>query len=94
MSRELERLLSSQEPTETKRKRINSDGPGPKLTERNSFQESSNSKLQEIANQEPDYSGTGWSDRLPDLMTQEDFQPPKMSAIDVCTLLYGFRHEY
>ncbi|KAH7386330.1 fungal-specific transcription factor domain-containing protein [Cadophora sp. MPI-SDFR-AT-0126] len=83
ISRELEKLLSSQEPTETKRKRINSEGQGFKSNENHAFQRSSVSTSQPVVNQEPDYASTGWSDRVPDVMTQTDFRtPPNTSAID------------
>ncbi|KAK0112035.1 hypothetical protein ONS96_001296 [Cadophora gregata f. sp. sojae] len=83
ISRELERLLSSQEPMETKRKRLNSDGQGTKMNGKNASLQPSKSRSQNVANQEPDYSYSGWSDRVPDVMTQPDFQtPPNMSAID------------
>jgi len=84
ISRELEKLLSSQEPTETKRKRINPEGQGFKSNEKNAFQQQSGSNARPRPPlQEPDYSNTGWSDRVPDVMTQTDFRtPPNMSAID------------
>lgn len=89
ISRELEKLLSSQEPTETKRKRINPEGQGFKSNEKNAFQQQSGSNARPRPPlQEPDYSNTGWSDRVPDVMTQTDFRtPPNMSAIDVSIYL-------
>ncbi|CZT52738.1 related to quinic acid utilization activator [Rhynchosporium secalis] len=79
ISRELERLLSSQEPTELKRKRMTSNDHGRKSVQRNALQEKDTSRSQA----DPDYPSARWSERVPNLMTQNDHQtPPNASAVD------------
>jgi hypothetical protein len=79
MSRELERLLSSQEPsTETmKRKRVDSDVQSAKRLESSACYQ----------------NGSQWRSISPGMKTQNDFQRPQSpvrvpSAIDVSRLLF------
>ncbi|KAL2065508.1 hypothetical protein VTL71DRAFT_3178 [Oculimacula yallundae] len=83
MSRELEKLLSSQEPTEPKRKRTDSDGHRQTFSGKIASQQPSNQRSQGFSNQEPNFPTPGWSERVPDLMPQADYQmPSSTSAID------------
>lgn len=84
ISRELERLLSSQEPTETKRKRVNSDIQGQRGTEKATFQQSSIPRPQNASSKATEYPNPNWSDRTQDFRSQNNLQtPPGISGIDV-----------
>ncbi|KAK6580732.1 hypothetical protein PZA11_006968 [Diplocarpon coronariae] len=66
ISRELERLLSSQEPTETKRKRVNSESQAHKFFDKGAIQQSAVQLPQ--STKEKDYAASNWT--------------PSVSAID------------
>ncbi|KAI9050527.1 hypothetical protein LZ554_005688 [Drepanopeziza brunnea f. sp. 'monogermtubi'] len=82
ISRELERLLSSQEPSEIKRKRTNTETKD--LAEKGGTQQPSINVAQ--PSKEADISTSSWSDRTQDVRALSDFQTPP-SAVDNVSLL-------
>ncbi|CAL3967980.1 unnamed protein product [Diplocarpon coronariae] len=80
ISRELERLLSSQEPTETKRKRVNSESQAHKFFDKGAIQQSAVQLPQ--STKEKDYAASNWSDHTNIYRPQSDIRTPSVSAID------------
>jgi hypothetical protein len=80
MSKELERLLSSQEPTiETKRKRAGSDLQAPKRADRMSFSQSSIA-AKDASQARPDFSASRWPEFGHDGKTSHEFSRPPNSS--------------
>ncbi|KAE8443737.1 hypothetical protein EG329_001417 [Mollisiaceae sp. DMI_Dod_QoI] len=79
ISRELERLLSSQEPTvETKRKRLGSDIQPPKRVERASFSQTS-ADVKDSGQDHTEFLGARWPESVYDARTPNELpRPPNL----------------
>lgn len=92
LSRELERLLSSQEPTvETKRKRLGSDIQHPRRIDRMSFSQSS--AVKDASQARPDITGARWQDSGFTTKTPDEFpRPPASSHFYVSVIVSMFEY--
>ncbi|PBP28493.1 C6 transcription factor [Diplocarpon rosae] len=81
ISRELERLLSSQEPTETKRKRLNSESHTQRFCERGIVQQSA--VQLPSCSVETDYPDSNWPDHTNGHRPKSDIMTPSFSAVDI-----------